>query len=292
VSFNLIKPWYVFKPSNIFRRLFVRKPQARSLENVPMAWGGQLEFDISGTIGWGAKTTGVVDLSLSEVACHIVRNGDSVLDVGANVGGITYLLARLVGLEGAVDAFEPHPVVHQSLQRNRSLNLGDSAGQVVLHEVAVGSASGQVALMEDPEAESDGQASFHLKSKKKIAHDVQMVRLDQIVILKKYSLMKLDVEGHELAVLEGAGQLLDDKLIENILFEDHEGPTSKVFNFLRQKNYFVYSFGWELTGIRIIPVEKGNLNKEFEAPNYWASSTEINTNFFPGWKSLKTHDIG
>jgi len=257
-----------------------------------MAWGGQLEFDISGTIGWGAKTTGVVDLSLSEVACHIVRNGDSVLDVGANVGGITYLLARLVGLEGAVDAFEPHPVVHQSLQRNRSLNLGDSAGQVVLHEVAVGSASGQVALMEDPEAESDGQASFHLKSKKKIAHDVQMVRLDQIVILKKYSLMKLDVEGHELAVLEGAGQLLDDKLIENILFEDHEGPTSKVFNFLRQKNYFVYSFGWELTGIRIIPVEKGNLNKEFEAPNYWASSTEINTNFFPGWKSLKTHDIG
>jgi hypothetical protein len=115
MSFNLIKPWYEFKPSNIFRRLFVRKPQARSLENVPMAWGGQLEFDISGTIGWSAKTTGVVDLALSEVACHIVRNGDSVLDVGANAGGITYLLARLVGLEGTVDAFEPHRVVHKQL---------------------------------------------------------------------------------------------------------------------------------------------------------------------------------
>ena len=291
MSFNLIKPWYEFKPSNIFRRLFVRKPQARSLENVSMAWGGQLEFDISGTIGWGAKTTGVVDLALSEVACHIVGNGDSVLDVGANVGGITYLLARLVGLRGTVDAFEPHPVVHQRLQRNRSVNLGDLAGQVFLHEVAVGSGSGQVTLMEDPGAASDGQASLHLKSEKSITHNVQMDRLDQAVSHKRYSLMKLDVEGHELAVLEGAGRLLDDKLIENILFEDHEGPTSKVFDFLKQKGYSIYSFGWELTGIRIIPAENGNLNKEFEAPNYWATSKKLKENYLAGWKSLKPLNI-
>lgn len=291
MSFSLIKPWYVFKPSNILRRLFVKKPQARSLENVPMAWGGQLQFDVSGTIGWGAKTTGVVDLALSEVACHIVRNGDSVLDVGANVGGITYLLARLVGLRGTVDAFEPHPVVHQRLQRNRSVNLGDSAGHVFLHEVAVGSGAGRVTLMEDPRAASDGQASLHLKSENSIAHVVQMVRLDQAVGHKKYSLMKLDVEGHELAVLEGAGRLLDDKLIENILFEDHEGPASKVFDFLKQKGYSIYSFGWELNGIRIVPVEKGNLNKGFEAPNYWAASSKLKENYMAGWKSLKPINI-
>lgn len=257
-----------------------------------MAWGGQLEFDIAGSIGWGAKTTGVVDLALSEVVCNLVRKGDSVLDVGANVGGITYLMARLVGKEGSVDAFEPHPVVHQILKHNRTLNLGDLGDQVTLHEVAVGSSRGKVSLLEDPDAASDGQASIHLNSEKSIAHDVQMVRLDQVVNRKRYSLMKLDVEGHELPVLEGAGRLLDDKSIENILFEDHEGPTSKVFDLLTRKNYFVYSFGWELNGVKVVPIEKGNLNKKFEAPNYWASSLKLEKDFFPGWKSLRQLETG
>ena len=287
MALSIFKPWYVYKPSNIIRRLFSRKPKARCLENVKMAWGGQLEFDIAGSIGWGAKTTGVVDLALSEVVCNLVWKGDSVLDVGANVGGITYLMARLVGKKGTVDAFEPHPVVHQILKRNRTLNLGDFGDQVTLHEVAVGSSPGKVSLLEDPDAASDGQASFHLNSEKLIAHDVQMVRLDQVVNRKRYSLMKLDVEGHELPVLEGAGRLLDDKSIENILFEDHEGPTSKVFDLLTRKNYFVYSFGWELNGVKVVPIEKGNLNKKFEAPNYWASSQKLEKDFLPGWKSLR-----
>jgi len=287
MTFSFIKPWYLYRPSNIVRRLFIKKPQEKRLEYIKMAWGGQLEFDVAGSIGWGAKTTGVVDLALSEVACHIVRKSDSVLDVGANVGGITYLLARLVGLEGTVDAFEPHPIVFMRLKSNQTLNLGNCARQVFLHKIAVGSASGQVTLMEDPKAASDGQASLHLKSEKSIAHHVQMNRLEHVVGHKKYSLMKLDVEGHELAVLEGAGRLLEDKLVENILFEDHEGPTSKVFDFLKQKGYSIYSFGWALTGVKIIPAENGNLNKEFEAPNYWATSRKLKENYLAGWKSLK-----
>jgi len=292
MPFEILKPWYVYKPSNIIRRLFSRKPHARSLEKVQMAWGGQLEFDIAGSIGWGAKTTGVVDLALSEVVCNLVREGDSVLDVGANVGGITYLLARLVGKKGTVDAFEPHPVVHQILKRNRTLNLGDSGNHVTLYEVAVGSSRGTVRLLEDPDAASDGQASIHLNSKRSIPHDVQMVRLDQVVDCKKCRLMKLDVEGHELPVLEGAGRLLDDKSIDNILFEDHEGPNSKVFGLLTRKKYFLYSFGWDLNGVRVVSIEKGNLNKKFEAPNYWASSRKVEKNFFRGWKSLRRLEFG
>lgn len=87
------------------------------------------------------------------------------------------------------------------MKRNRTLNLGDLGDQVTLHEVAVGSSRGKVSLLEDQDAASDGQASFHLNSEKSIAHDVQMVRLDQVVNRKRYSLMKLDVEGHELPVL-------------------------------------------------------------------------------------------
>ena len=107
MALSIFKPWYVYKPSNIIRRLFSRKPQARCLENVKMAWGGQLQFDIAGSIGWGAETTGVVDLALSEVVCNLVWKGDSVLDVGANVGGITYLMARLVGKRGRLTLSNP-----------------------------------------------------------------------------------------------------------------------------------------------------------------------------------------
>jgi FkbM family methyltransferase len=289
---SLAKPWFYYRPINILRRLILRKPRNAEVKKMKMAWGGELAFDISKSIGWGAITTGVVDLALSEVICNLIRKGDSVLDVGANVGGITYLMARLVGQTGSVDAFEPHPLVYQTLKSNKGLNLCDFAGQIALHEVAVGASSGQVKLIEDPDAASDGQASLHLKSEKSIVHNVQMVRLDHAVSKKRYSLMKVDVEGHELGVLQGAGCLVEENLIENILFEDHEGPTSEVFDFLKRKNYFVYSFGWELHGVRIVPVEKGNLNKEFEAPNYWASTRKVEDNFFLGWKSLRQVEAG
>jgi FkbM family methyltransferase len=287
LTIYIFKPWYIYRPLNIIRRLFLRKPQTRRLQKVHMAWGGQLEFDVAKSIGWGAMTTGVVDLALSEMLCHLIRPGDSVLDVGANVGGITYLMARLVGSSGYVDAYEPHPNVYNILKKNQQINLATNLNNIKLNELAVGKEQGQVVLMEDPEAESDGQASLCSVAKNVINYHVRVDKLSKMAGGREYRVMKLDVEGYELPVLEGAGNLIRNQEVENIFFEDHEGPSSSVFKHLRACGYYLYSFGWELTGVKVSPVEQGNLNKINEAPNYWAARQPLFKDFYKGWKSLR-----
>ena len=285
---RIMKPWYVYKPWNVILRLFCKKPDFSTTKTIHMAWGGRLDFDIAKAIGWGAYTTGVVDLALSELICCLVKAGDSVLDIGANVGGITCLMSRVVGMGGSVEAFEPHPDIFKKLTSNVARNSKVAENVVRLHEIALSEQAGRTTLVEDPAAASDGQASIGEARQGFIVHEVPLGRLDKIVQDKQYSVMKLDVEGHELAVLKGAGALISGKQIKNILFEDHVGQDSDVCKFLVANGYFVYSFGWNLKGVTVIPINSGNLNNKFEAPNYWASSEYIPTPaFFPGWKSLR-----
>ncbi len=251
-----------------------------------MAWGGELIFDISGGIGWGAFLTGVVDLALSELVCHLVAPGDHVLDVGANVGGITCLLARKVGVSGLVHAFEPHPVVSKLLTRNCDRNLGGLASVVKFHEKAAGDATGVFNLIEDPLASDDGQAFIGEEKEGCITHRVTVCRLSEVVEERNYAFMKLDVEGHEEAALKGAGPLVSQKKIKNILFEDHHGPGSPAWLYLSRCGYHLYSFGWEFGGVRVSGAGMKNLNKGYEAPNYWASSEPLNKDFFSGWQCL------
>lgn len=285
-SDKLMKPWYWRNPGRLAKRLFCKKPLQKHERLVQMAWGGELSFDISGGIGWGAFLTGVVDLALSELVCQLVAPGDHVLDVGANVGGITCLLARNTGESGTVHAFEPHPVVSKRLTRNCDRNLGQLSKVVKIHEKAAGDANGLFNLIEDPCASDDGQAFIGDEKEGCITHRVAVCRLSDVVDEREYAFMKLDVEGHEEAALKGAETLVSQKKIKNILFEDHQGPGSPAWLYLQKCGYHLYSFGWEFGGVRVADADKGDLTKTYEAPNYWASSDPLGRDFFRGWRCL------
>jgi len=283
---SLLKPWYLQRPKALWRRLFLKRPKELTLKKVDMAWGGSLEFDVAGSIGWSALTTGVVDLALSEILCHLIERGTSVLDVGANVGGITCLMARLAGSQGCVEAFEPHPAIYERLDRNCKLNLGPLQSAVVLRKMAASDSQGEAILAENPNAASDGQASLETLEGGLINFRVKKERLDDILTEDRYPVMKLDVKGHELPVLLGSGKYFTEKKVENLFFEDHIGKNSPVCDFLRKCGYHLYSFGWTLGGVRVEPINVANLNNRFEAPNYWASSKPIRQKYFPGWRCL------
>ena len=56
---------------------------------------------------------GVWEPSVTELVSDEIRSGDTVLDIGANVGYYTLLFAELVGEHGRVFAFEPDPMCQQ-----------------------------------------------------------------------------------------------------------------------------------------------------------------------------------
>lgn len=141
-----------------------------------------------------------------------VRPGDMVADVGAYVGLYTIALAKRVGESGRVIAFEPDPESLRLLERHLALNHVDMRVEVVPRAVAAN--EGKVAFVAGRGSES------HI-SDAGSAHEarVSSVNLDGFFANLRLDLLKIDVEGFEEAVLEGAHRLLsDDAVAPRVIF--------------------------------------------------------------------------
>jgi FkbM family methyltransferase len=125
-----------------------------------------------------------------------------VIDVGANVGFYTKRLAELVAPEGRVLAFEPVPETFVLLANNLE---SCSISNVTLFNAAVSETAG-VAGMSIPRFDDTGLKNFYqarLSGEGQSDLTVLTLSLDSLRIPKAISLVKIDVEGHELSVLKG-----------------------------------------------------------------------------------------
>jgi FkbM family methyltransferase len=172
-----------------------------------------------------------------------VRGGTVAIDVGAHKGGYTYWLARGVGPKGHVYAFEPQPRLARQLQRLfaparvtvENAAVSDRAGVMRLHVPADGRPSPGASL----EATGTAMAAGH-------SIEVRVIMLDDYLADlprrgRTVSILKCDVEGHELRVFRGAEKLLRrDRPV--LLFEceerHHAGrPVGDVFAYLESLGY-------------------------------------------------------
>lgn len=137
-----------------------------------------------------------------------VKQGSVAVDVGANVGFITGLLSRLVGPSGAVHSFEPSPTTHRKLV---ALVAQNNFVNVATHNVGCSDEEGELRLNL---MESSGNSS--LRSADEITGNVKEVQVVKVVVLDEYlgerlsrlDLIKIDTEGFEDRVLNGARRLL------------------------------------------------------------------------------------
>lgn len=135
----------------------------------------------------------------------LLQRGHTVLDVGANVGYYSALASKLVTRDGHVYAVEPNPMMLPRLRSTIELN---QLKNVEVLAVAAGNTTGRATLFL-PTGHSHGEASLREQNwTAASAVDVDLMPLDSALRLDRLDLVKIDVEGAELSVLQGAVRLL------------------------------------------------------------------------------------
>jgi FkbM family methyltransferase len=150
--------------------------------------------------------------SVERLMVRLLRPGQCCLDIGANIGYHTLVMAYCVGTSGEVHGFEPHPVVARLLRATIAVN--GLADRVKLHEVALTDHDGEVTLLVVPDHLGSGHVSpmghEEAYGTGKIAFKVPARRLDDMFgpDAKPIALIKMDIEGGEAWALRGGAALL------------------------------------------------------------------------------------
>jgi len=131
---------------------------------------------------------------------ELVEPGDVVIDVGANIGGITIPLAQKIGPEGYMVAFEPQQYIYYMLCGNIAVN---DLTNTACFQRLVSDVSGQVLNVPVFDFEKEGNFGDNGGSEKEDGLPVSTCTLDSLN-LSKPKLIKIDVQGNQFKVLKGA----------------------------------------------------------------------------------------
>lgn len=288
---NVLRPYYLYQPAQIVRRVMRMFLPARPRRQVRLPWGATMEVDPTDEIGGALWRNGIYDLAVSEVAWRLTPRGGTALDIGANIGCVTTLLAMRVGPEGQVHAVEPHPAVRADLERNVvALRAVGGSAPVTVHPLAIGEQDGALPLVVDGRfATNRGTATLAAHAPGSAALVVPVRRLDGLFgDDRPIDFMKVDVEGHEGAVFGGAARLLAKGVIRHVLYEDHAGAGSAVHARLQRDGYTVFAIGWRTRGVCVGALGE-RLARRDEAPSFVAtrSPDEVLARLAaPGWRVL------
>jgi FkbM family methyltransferase len=255
------KPQYVFHPRRAVRRAMYRFAEDHGRTRVAqLSWGLPLEVYERDAIGFSIVAGGVFDPCVTEALHRLIDPGETVADVGANIGYISSLAAARVGLGGRVLSFEPHPRAFELLGRNAARwREAGAIGEVELRQVALSDAAGEGTLVSPAFEANTGLGSLDADQSTAESSDtfeVPLARLDETAGADAVSVMKIDVEGHEADVLRGASGLLSGGPIRDIVFEDNDDYPSAVTAIVEDAGYELISLDNDLWGLRLLPPEK------------------------------------
>jgi FkbM family methyltransferase len=164
----------------------------------------------------GLFSGGGHEKAVAELFKDIVKEGMRVVDAGAHIGYYTLLAAKRVGKSGKVFAFEPEPYGYSLLSKNIELNQFDN---VMLIGKAVSDKEGTARLWLPPCREAASIFAFRDTDESTL---VETITLDGFFKDNpSIDVIKMDIEGAEMAALKGAREIIDRNENLKMLLEFH-----------------------------------------------------------------------
>lgn len=200
-----------------------------------------------------AYVAGDYESDVQEAFATHIKPGQVVYDVGSNVGFMTLVSSKLVGPTGTVIAFEPSRETARQLAAQVKVN---DLKNVIVKNCAVSDREGvsrlnidsfsDMARLDDP-ASGNGEGSLF--------EQVATTTLDKVAMEHPApDFLKIDVEGAEMMVLNGATRLLRDRR-PVIVIELHSEELS------RQFHHFIIEYGYDLWTADGIKAEPGDFRR-------------------------------
>jgi FkbM family methyltransferase len=150
-----------------------------------------------------AFATGTAERPVQEALMRELKPGATFFDIGANVGFVTIIAARLVGPSGRVVAFEPVPENVAAIRENLALNRID---WVEVHETAIAREAGRASLIVSDVSAFSRLSTTNVPTGAREQIEVAVNSIDEFLaggIEPVPDVVKIDVEGAELEVIEG-----------------------------------------------------------------------------------------
>ncbi len=150
---------------------------------------------------------GFIERQRLDFVKSLIPRGGTFIDVGANVGLYSCVMANHVGFNGSVIAFEPMPECLDQLHSNVKLN---KLQNVTIHPVALSNQIGEIDLYVPPKHPGgpSGATQVWNPGDWKTAGSASSTKLDAVFHNDRLDFIKIDVQGHEIKVLEGAQKVI------------------------------------------------------------------------------------
>ncbi|WP_299176385.1 FkbM family methyltransferase [uncultured Brevundimonas sp.] len=249
-----------FKPIFLGDRVMAKTHRGEVIYLIPQ------DLDLTPAI----LSTGRYEVHVEQAILSCLRPGNTIVDIGANVGYHTMAIAGAYGRSCKVHAFEANPAISPLLLASLFVNGYASfrgKGQVDLYPVAVSDKPGQIIL----EAAPGHFGSGHIVTER-IGSDfgeeysqrttVKSVRLDDILAsVPSVDFLHMDIEGAEPLAIAGAHQLLERSLDIRILTEWSASMMSTladVNNYVDDLLAFGFRF-WKVEKSGFVPVPSGDV---------------------------------
>jgi len=199
-----------------------------------------------------AFATGTAEPRLQSALTSELRPGATFFDIGANVGFMTLIAARLVGPSGRVLAFEPVPANAAAIRENVALNGID---WVEVHETAIARSTGNASLIISDVSAFSRLATVNVPTGARESIEVPVTSIDEFLAGGGHpapDVVKIDVEGAELEVIEG---------MRRTLAEHHPVLLCEVHDLYAEYVELMSSLAYETVNLDAdVPGEEGGRN--------------------------------